>query len=280
MERALCGEFRDLWFELEEARKAAARSLHSSTTPPNTPSPCAVGKEVRRLRVAARHAKRQRYSRAMSALLSDSLRDANNPDIRAAILDLHPAPPIPVYPVPEAELPPVPEIDAAQVEKALRKMDQWAAAGPTAMTSRYLQRLLQARASVTAGVTGIGALTHLVRRYANGRVPDSVLPLISAVRAVPVRKPNGRIRPIAIGNTQRRLVTQVLLPASIVSSRENLHPEQVCNGVRSGADALVHETREFLEEYADDDDFVVVSIDARNAFKMFSQQKMLDAARE
>jgi hypothetical protein len=42
----------------------------------------------------------------------------------------------------------------------------------------------------------------------------------------------------------------------------------------------VHETREFLEEYADDDDFVVVSIDARNAFKMFSQQKMLDAARE
>jgi hypothetical protein len=76
------------------------------------------------------------------------------------------------------------------------------------------------------------------------------------------------------------LVTKVLLPASIASSRENLHPEQVCNGVRSGADALVHETREFLEKYADDDDFVMVSVDARNAFNMFSRKKMLDAARE
>jgi hypothetical protein len=54
----------------------------------------------------------------------------------------------------------------------------------------------------------------------------------------------------------------------------------VCNGVRSGADALVHETREFLEKYADDDDFVMVSVDARNAFNMFSRKKMLDAARE
>jgi hypothetical protein len=31
MERALRGEFDDLWFDLEEARKAAARPLHSST---------------------------------------------------------------------------------------------------------------------------------------------------------------------------------------------------------------------------------------------------------
>jgi hypothetical protein len=63
------------------------------------------------------------------------------------------------------------------------------------------------------------------------------------------------------------LVTKIrLLPAAIASSRDFLHLEQVCHGVRSGTDVLVHETREFLEEYADDDEHVMVSVDARNAF--------------
>jgi hypothetical protein len=52
----------------------------------------------------------------------------------------------------------------------------------------------------------------------------------------------------------------------------------VCNGVRFGADALVHETREFIDKYAEDDDYVLVSIDARNAFNVFSRQKMPHAA--
>jgi hypothetical protein len=147
----------------------------------------------------------------VSALLSGSLIDPNDPEVRAAVLDLHPAPHVPVSPVPEVELPPAPEIEEEQVEKALRKMYQWAAAGPTVMTARLLQLLLHARASATAGVTDIGALTRLVRRYAVGNVPDSVLPLISAARVVPVRKPDGRTRPITIGNILRRLVTKVLV---------------------------------------------------------------------
>jgi hypothetical protein len=52
----------------------------------------------------------------------------------------------------------------------------------------------------------------------------------------------------------------------------------VCNGVRSGADALVHGTREFIDKFAEDDDYVLESIDARNAFNAFSRQKMLHAA--
>jgi hypothetical protein len=73
-------------------------------------------------------------------------------------------------------------------------------------------------------------------------------------------------------------LTTVILPAAIASSRDFLHPEQVCNGVRSGADALVHETREFIDKYAEYDDYVLASIDARNAFNVFSRQKMLHAA--
>jgi hypothetical protein len=124
MERALRGEFGDLWFELDEACKATARPVHSPTSPLQPHPPAAAAQEARRLRVAARHASRQRYSRAVSALLSGSLSDPNDPEVRAAVLDLHPAPHVPVSPVPEVELPPAPEIEEEQVEKALRKMDQ------------------------------------------------------------------------------------------------------------------------------------------------------------
>jgi Reverse transcriptase (RNA-dependent DNA polymerase) len=159
-------------------------------------------------------------------------------------------------------------------------MDQWAAVGPTGMTPRHLQLLLHARASATAGMNGIWSLTRLVCRNANGKVPDSVLPRISAARVVRIRKPKVRIGPVAIGNILQSLVTKALLPAAIAFSGEFIYPEQVCNGVRSGADALVYETREFQEEYDDDDEYVLVPIDARNAFNVFSLQKMLYAARE
>jgi hypothetical protein len=101
MERALRGEFGDLWFELEEACKAAARPVHSPTSPLQPHTPASAAQEARRLRVAARHASRQRYSRAVLALLSGYLKDPNDPEVRAAVLDLHPAPHVPVSPVPE-----------------------------------------------------------------------------------------------------------------------------------------------------------------------------------
>jgi hypothetical protein len=75
------------------------------------------------------------------------------------------------------------------------------------------------------------------------------------------------------------LVFKVLLSAAIASSREFLRPEQVCNSVRSGADVLVHETREFLDKHVEDD-FVMVSIDAWNSFSAFSRKEVLDLARE
>jgi hypothetical protein len=84
-----------------------------------------------------------------------------------------------------------------------------------------------ARALMTAGVTGSKPLTRLVRRYAAGRIPDSVLHLISSARVVPVRKPNGKIRPIGIGHTLRRVVTKLILPSTIASYRDFLHLQNV-----------------------------------------------------
>ena len=68
---------------------------------------------------------------------------------------------------------------------------------------------------------------------------------------------------------------KVLLGSAITDTRDFLQPEQLANSVPSGMDSLVHDARMLCCRHVRNQDFVVVSIDARNAFNAFSRERTL-----
>ena len=83
------------------------------------------------------------------------------------------------------------------------------------------------------------------------------------------------MRPIAVGQALRRLVTKVHLAPVTEDTRDRLLPEQIANAVSSGMDAIVHDCRMIKHRLANSN-YVMVSVDANNAINNFSRQSLLD----
>ena len=177
------------------------------------------------------------------------------------------------------DLPTMPEIKESTVRTAVRSLHPHSAPGPDLMTPRLLHLLVTSPITPQAGVTGLSALTNLVRILASGNLPPpQTFPLLSAATLLPLNpRPGKKIRPIAIGQVLRRVVMKTLLPAVIEDTREYVHPIQKANGIRAGLDAIIHDTRRIADRNAGNTDFVIVSIDASNAFNRCSLQRFLDA---
>ena len=259
-----------LWHEAVSAHQAR-QQWHERTQrradPPTTHN--------RRAARAMRLASQAQYARAIRTLTNAPLADLNDPDTLASLKDLHLPAPHPVTAVTQSDLPPAPTIEENSVLRAVKSLNPHAAAGPDRMSPRLLHLLVTAPVSPAAGLTGFGTLTRLVRRLARGDIPGATIPLISAATLLPIKPRPCKIRPIAIGQCLRRLVMKVLLAAAIADTRDYLPPGQLSNSVPCGMDSLVHNARMISMRNSKVPDFIVVSIDARNASNSFSRQRTL-----
>ena len=260
-----------LWHEAVAAHQAEL-DWHTRHTRRSQSSASSRRRVGRSMRLAAD----AQYSRAMSPLQAKPLADLRAPATRAALTALHPNPVSPVRQLLPTDLPPPPDMTEGQVLRAARALNPTSAAGPDRLSPRILQLLVRTTLSPEAGVTGLSALTHLVRRLARGDVPDQTAPLFAASTLIPLQPRPDKIRPIAVGQALRRLVTKVLLPPAIEDTRDWLLPEQVANAVPSGMDAIVHDTRMLMQRHGWDSNYIMVSLDARNAFNSFSRQSLLN----
>ena len=84
------------------------------------------------------------------------------------------------------------------------------------------------------------------------------------------------IRPIAVGETLRRLTAKCLCLTIREKARDLFQPLQVGVACRSGSERITHGLRKFIDDHWDDDDFAVFKVDMRNAFNMVSRQAILD----
>ena len=84
---------------------------------------------------------------------------------------------------------------------SLRTARRGSAAGPSGITDEHLRTLLNDEAVCTL-------LHHAAERLARADVPVPVVAAIRAGRIVALRKPNGRVRALVVGDVLRRLVGQ------------------------------------------------------------------------
>ena len=90
-------------------------------------------------------------------------------------------------------------------------------------------------------------------------------------------KPNGGVRPIAIGEIYRRLTSKCLLQQVRAEARSFLWPAQVGVCVPLGAEVVVHSVRGWMQRHANTSGKVLVKLDFSNGFNTVSREAVLQA---
>ncbi|KAL5478021.1 hypothetical protein EMCRGX_G024896 [Ephydatia muelleri] len=84
------------------------------------------------------------------------------------------------------------------------------------------------------------------------------------------------IRPIAVGETLRRLVGKCMCALLKVKAADFFQPLQFGVACRAGAENVTHGLRICIEEHWSDDDFVAFKVDMKNAFYAVSRQAVVE----
>ena len=90
------------------------------------------------------------------------------------------------------------------------------------------------------------SLTHFVNLVLDGCVPQEIRSIFFGASLCALRKKDGGVRPIAIGNTLRLLIFKVAVRGCAETCSNLLRPNKLGFGVRLGAEAAVHATRSFI----------------------------------
>jgi hypothetical protein len=209
----------------------------------------------------------------------------NDADTAARLRALHPsAAPPPFVAPPELDADSELSVTPKAVLSALKSFRRGSAGGPSTLTPQHLQDML---------VPGSGiedALTRVARDIALGRVPIEHRPYVYGARLYALRKQDGGVRPIACGETLRRLAAKVASKETVRDLGQMLlaRAQQVGVGVPGGGDAMTALFRRLAHAYRSSDAPAlgspalprgVLKGDLRNAFNSGCREGMLAACR-
>ena len=110
-------------------------------------------------------------------------------------------------------------------------------------------------------------MTKLVSVLGAGHLPEEAAPYFAGARLFGGKKKCGGIRPIAVGNITRRLISKCYSFALSDKAAQLLAPFQLGVGVRGGCEALVHTVRALMDDpNTSPDTCCLLQVDLINAF--------------
>lgn len=105
---------------------------------------------------------------------------------------------------------PIEKVTSEVVTKAIRKFPTASSGGGSRLTSGHLKQMAVCPdATLEHGF--IDSLAHLCTTLIRGEVPDDVVPYFMGAPLTPLRKPDGGVRPTAVGETLRRTVSLIAM---------------------------------------------------------------------
>ena len=120
----------------------------------------------------------------------------------------------------------------------------------------------------------------LVNAFTAGRVPREMAKYTAGAALVALNKKNGDIRPIAVGEIIRRLVSKCCCADMRSEAAEELAPRQVGVGVAGGGEAVTHTVSAVIHELGMAQDRVMLKVDFKNAFNLVSRQAFIRIIRD
>ena len=138
--------------------------------------------------------------------------------------------------------------------------------GPAGFAPRIF-RMLCAALLVT-----LRLLSEVVLLMEKGGIPEDARPWVCGAALMALRKPNGSLRPVVVGETLRGLCSKVCVDLMGSSSLHSiLEPIQVGVQTRFGCEAVVHTPRQWVHTF--------LLIDLSNAFNCVSREAVLSNVR-
>ena len=122
-------------------------------------------------------------------------------------------------------------------------------------------------------------MKELADRLAQGRAPETLRPWICGASLAALPKPDETHRPIAAGDTWRRITAKVLAKSHVDEFREYLEPVQLGVGTKMGCEAIVHICRQWFSRNVSATSKVLVTLDLSNAFNAIDRSAVLEAVR-
>jgi hypothetical protein len=143
----------------------------------------------------------------------------------------------------------------------------------------HLQKALLVRNTETAE-SFTTAITKVVNWCLAGKTPRELSIYLAGAPIIPLAKKDNGIRPIAIGETLRRLVSKVCVFATKSEMSEFFSPIQVGINVKCGAEGIIHSISRMIGVHGRDDKLAMLKIDFKNAFNSVSREAMFLLCKE
>lgn len=267
--RFLRGEWAPLIQEAIQATRAAHRPQSAGVSVPIQGSPPATSSvplpgtrrdcaRSRRARRSIQQALAGAPSRALQALISEDL-PASTPEVITALRAAHPAPSTAIPPELHEASPTrtPPTCSPADLRTALLRAPRGSGSGPSGWIFEHLREL------VTDSPSLLSAFAHQCTRLAGGMIPSEARPFYTSSRLIALAKPDGRVRPIAIGEVLQRITARWLCSALRSRMARALLPLQFGIGVPCGPELIYRAVQRMLLLRPD---WAILTVDIRNAF--------------
>jgi hypothetical protein len=258
--RWLEGERATLWAETEERRP------RRSTTD--------TDKAARCLELAAD----AQYSKSCAALTSEPPVDVT-PAVVEQMRRKHPPSrqAVDLASLPAVHAAAALQVEPADVEREIRAFPRGSAGGPTGLRPQHLKDALQTAAHRDEVLSQLTSLTNLLAR---GQAPPATAELFAGASLAALPKKDGGLRPVAVGETLRRLVGKCLCHEVASAARARLAPLQLGVAVPGGTEAAIHCARQWWTRNLGNEQKVFVKLDLSNAFNTLDRNAVLQAVHE
>ena len=211
---------------------------------------------------------------AVKLLSSSESFAPNNADTISSLESLNPPHPLPTS-YPECSFSTHRPVSEEEVLKAILSFPPGSAGGLCSLRPQVLKDLVSLN-SAQSTKNLLVQLSKLVDLLISGQICPDVQPIFFGASLSALIKKSGGIRPIAVGNTLRRLSSKIVCSRLVPELSKMLSPLQVGVGVPGGAEAAVHAIRQFVNK----DHFspkTLIKLDFKNAFNLLRRNILLQA---
>jgi hypothetical protein len=148
--------------------------------------------------------------------------------------------------------------------------------GIDGLRPQHLKDMFLTTTDTSTLLLNLSPLENFCSLIFNGNLPEYIRPFFFGARLIALRKKDGGIRPIAIGNSIRRLLSKIACQMVTKKMSSHLSPYQTGFGIQNGAESAIHATRSYIEEKPDR---AFLKIDFKNAFNCVHRDVFLSEVR-